>query len=93
MRPCHAARDCDHVFCDGRELPLGTNEAVTVTSKFAGENAGLHVLPIDLDLGSSPALIFTLKNRTLNPVAERFLACAREVAKSMSNRRNRRTQS
>src|SRR5262249_23750773 len=71
---------------------LATKEALTVTSRFAAEAAGLHVLPIDLGLGSWPALIFTLKNRKLNPLAERFIACAREVAKSMSNRRNRRTQ-
>lgn len=71
---------------------LARNQAVTVTSKFAAEAAGLHVLPIDLGLGSWPALILTLKNRTLNPVAERFIACAREVVKSMSHRRNRRIQ-
>jgi len=70
---------------------LARNQAITVTSKFAAETAGLHVLPIDLGLGSWPALIFKLKNRTLNPVAERFLACAREVVKSLSNQRNRRT--
>ena len=69
---------------------LAKNQAITVTSKFAAESAGLHVLPIDLGLGSWPALIFTLKNRTLNPVAERFIACARDVVKSMSNRRSGR---
>jgi DNA-binding transcriptional LysR family regulator len=68
---------------------LARNQAVTVTSKFAAETAGLHVLPIDLGLGSWPALIFTLKNRTLNPVVERFLACARDVVKLLSNQRNR----
>lgn len=69
---------------------LAKNQAVTVTSKFAAESAGLHVLPIDLGLGSWPALIFTLKKRTLNPVAERFIACAREVVKSIASRPNRR---
>jgi DNA-binding transcriptional LysR family regulator len=71
---------------------LARNQAVTVTSKFAAETTGLHVLPIDLGLGPRPALVLTLRNRTLNPVAERFIACAREVIKSMSNRRNRRTR-
>lgn len=69
---------------------LAKNEAVTVTSKFAAEVARLHILPIDLGLGSWPALILTLKNRTLSPVAERFIACAREVVKSMSHRRRGR---
>jgi DNA-binding transcriptional LysR family regulator len=72
---------------------LAQNQAVTVTSKFAAETAGLHVLPIDLGLGSWPALIFTLKNRTLNPVAERFIACAREVVKSIARRPNGRAHS
>jgi DNA-binding transcriptional LysR family regulator len=72
---------------------LAKNQAVTVTSKFAAETAGLHVLPIDLGLGSWPALIFTLKNRTLNPVAERFIACAREVVKSIARRPNGRAHS
>jgi DNA-binding transcriptional LysR family regulator len=72
---------------------LAKNQAVTVTSKFAAETAGLHVLPIDLGLGSWPALIFTLKNRTLNPVAERFIACAREVVKSIARRPNGRARS
>jgi hypothetical protein len=31
---------------------------------------------------SPPVVIATLKNRTLSPVVERFLACARQVAKS-----------
>ncbi len=69
---------------------LAKNQAITVTSKFAAETAGLHVLPIDLGIGSWPALIFTLKNRTLNPVAERFIACARKVVKSMSHQRSGR---
>ncbi len=72
---------------------LAKNQAITVTSKFAAETAGLHVLPIDLGLGSWPALIFTLKNRTLHPMAERFIACAREVVKSIASRPNGRTHS
>jgi len=67
---------------------LAKNQAITVTSKFAATASGLHILPVDLGLGSWPALILTLKNRTLNPVAERFIACAREVVQSMSSRRN-----
>jgi DNA-binding transcriptional LysR family regulator len=67
---------------------LAKTDSVTVTSQFAAEIAGLNVLPIDLGLGSWPALIITLKNRTLNPVAERFIACAREVVKSIAGRSN-----
>jgi DNA-binding transcriptional LysR family regulator len=46
----------------------------------------LTALPVDLPIRPWPVVIFTLKNRTLSPVAERFIACAREVAKSFDIR-------
>ena len=55
-------------------------------------NAGrypLKVLPIDLALAARPAAIITFKNRTLAPLVEPFVACAREVAKSIAERRPR----
>jgi DNA-binding transcriptional LysR family regulator len=63
---------------------LVTGEFVTATSELAAKTLGLHVLPIDLHLGSWPAVIITLRNRTLSPVAERFIECARAVAKSLA---------
>jgi DNA-binding transcriptional LysR family regulator len=71
---------------------LAKTDSVTVTSQFAAKIAGLNVLPIDLGLGPWPALIITLKNRTLNPVAERFIACAHEVVKSIASRSNSRVR-
>jgi DNA-binding transcriptional LysR family regulator len=41
------------------------------------------VLPVELPATSRPAGIVTLKGRTLSPLAERFIACARELAKAM----------
>jgi DNA-binding transcriptional LysR family regulator len=46
----------------------------------------LKVLPVNLPIRPWPLSILTLKNRTLSPVAERFIECAREVAKSMADR-------
>src|SRR5260370_13764611 len=46
----------------------------------------LTALPVDLPTQPWPVVIATLKNRTLSPVVERFLACAREVAKSFDIR-------
>jgi DNA-binding transcriptional LysR family regulator len=46
----------------------------------------LAVLPVDLPTQPWPVVIATLKNRTLSPVVERFIACAREVAKSLDVR-------
>jgi DNA-binding transcriptional LysR family regulator len=45
------------------------------------ERFALQILPVRLPTRPWPVTVVTLKNRTLNPVAEHFLACAREVAK------------
>ena len=42
----------------------------------------LKRLPVDLPLRPWPIAIITLKNRTLSPVAERFIEAARNIAKS-----------
>jgi len=62
---------------------------ITATSKFAAESLGLSVLPIDLWPGSWPGVIITLKNRTLSPVVERFIECARDAIKSIAGPSNR----
>jgi len=40
-------------------------------------------LPIDLPPQPWPVNIVTLRNRTLNPVVERFVDCARDVARQL----------
>jgi hypothetical protein len=44
---------------------------------------GLKILPVELPMPQWPVGIVTLKNRTLNPAAQLFIKCAREVAKAM----------
>jgi len=51
------------------------------TLRFSGADRRLKVLPIKLPILPRPIAIMSLKDRTLSPVAERFIACAREVAK------------
>jgi DNA-binding transcriptional LysR family regulator len=51
-----------------------------------GDRFSLKVLPIDLPVRPWPVTIVTLENRTLSPVVERFITCAREVAKSFAVR-------
>jgi DNA-binding transcriptional LysR family regulator len=51
-----------------------------------GDRFSLKVLPIELPFRPWPVVIVTLKNRTPSPVAERFLTCVREVAKSFALR-------
>jgi DNA-binding transcriptional LysR family regulator len=46
----------------------------------------LTVLPVNLPVRPWPVVITTLKNRTLSPVVERFIECAREVAKSHASK-------
>ena len=50
----------------------------------------LKELPVDMPMRPWPVAILTLKNRTLSPVVERFIECAREVAKSMATNNSRR---
>jgi hypothetical protein len=42
----------------------------------------LKKLPVGLPTPPWAVVILTLKNRMLSPVVERFIECAREVAKS-----------
>jgi DNA-binding transcriptional LysR family regulator len=42
------------------------------------------VLPVDLPVPAWPVGVMTLKNRTVNPVVQLFIACAREVAQAMA---------
>jgi DNA-binding transcriptional LysR family regulator len=50
---------------------------------------GLKALPVDIPIRPWPVAIATLKRRTLSPVAERFIECAREVAKSFAKSKSR----
>jgi hypothetical protein len=66
----------------GRFLSIASESVL----RFGGWERSIKVLPIDLaQLGTSG--IITLKNRTLTPVAQLFIDCAREVAKPMAKPR------
>jgi len=51
---------------------------------------GLKMLPIELAMSPQFVVIVTLKNRTLSPVVERFIECAREVAASFARPQERK---
>ena len=44
---------------------------------------GLRALPVDFPARPWPVSIIMLKNRTLSPLAEKFIECAYEIAKSI----------
>ena len=47
---------------------------------------GLRALPVGLRFPPWAVTVFTLRNRTLSPVVERFINCAREVTKSLAKK-------
>jgi DNA-binding transcriptional LysR family regulator len=50
----------------------------------------LTELAVDIPMRPWPVAILTLKNRTLSPVVERFIECARDVAEAMRANTSRR---
>jgi DNA-binding transcriptional LysR family regulator len=59
---------------------------LTIAGKpiFVGWDSALKTLPIELATASFSLGIITLKNRTLTPVVQLFIACPREVAKPVA---------
>jgi DNA-binding transcriptional LysR family regulator len=55
-----------------------------VVMQFPAKSQTLRRLPIDLPTTLRPLAIITLKNRTLNPVAQLFAEFAREAAKQLA---------
>jgi DNA-binding transcriptional LysR family regulator len=51
---------------------------------FSAKRLRLKALPVELRTPPWPVGIVTLKNRTLNPVAQLFIRCAREVTKPLA---------
>jgi DNA-binding transcriptional LysR family regulator len=47
----------------------------------------IRVLPVEPQMAEMPVGVVTLKNRTLGPVAQLFIDCAREVAKPLAKRK------
>jgi DNA-binding transcriptional LysR family regulator len=66
-----------------------TGKFITVLPKSVvalyGARFSLKVLPITLAMRPWPVTLVTLKNRTLSPLVERFVECAREIAKQFQD--------
>jgi hypothetical protein len=48
---------------------------------------GLKMLPVNLPIAPSRFGVLRLKNRMLSPLAELFIACAREIVKPLAKDR------
>jgi DNA-binding transcriptional LysR family regulator len=57
--------------------------------QFYTERFALKRLPIELPIEPFSVAIVTLKNRTISPVAQLFIDCAREVAAPLAKRQSR----
>ena len=66
-----------HLLADGKFITVFPSSMMHSNADYFS----LTLLPIDLPIRPWPVAVVTLKNRTLSPVVERFIACAREVAK------------
>ena len=69
---------------------LKTGRYLTVVPEFwlqlPDRHPFIRKLPVDLPITGGPIGIITLKNRAPNPVVQRFIDCAREVAKPLTHR-------
>lgn len=54
--------------------------------RFGGNQMRLKVLPVKVLSPPAPVGFVTVRNRTLTPLAERFIACARDVANADAGR-------
>jgi DNA-binding transcriptional LysR family regulator len=73
-----------HIFllAAGRYLALLPESTV----RYITEHLPIAVLPVDLPTQPRPVVIVTMRGRTLSPAAQRFIECAREIAKPLSKR-------
>ena len=55
--------------------------------RFSAAHPSIKVLPVKLPKTRRPSAIVTLKNRTLSPLAQRVIECAREIARPLAKRR------
>lgn len=69
-----------------RTYLLASGRFISVFPKSVASRYAMKILPVNLPAKPWPVVMVTLKNRTLSPVVERFVECAREVAKSNVHR-------
>jgi DNA-binding transcriptional LysR family regulator len=71
-----------------RQNMLATGRRLTIVPgsviRYGPDHRLFNVLPVKLAPSSLPIAIFTLKNRTLSPAAQLFIACVRELAKPLA---------
>jgi len=72
-----------HLVADSRHITVFANSVLRLNAA----RYGLKALSVDLPQRPWPAVVVTPRSRTLNPLAERFIECAREVTKPFAVRK------
>jgi DNA-binding transcriptional LysR family regulator len=67
-----------HLLATGRFLTM-----LPLSMLRFGKHLPLKLLPVDIPINPYATTIITLKNRTLSPLAQLFIAAAREIAKPL----------
>jgi DNA-binding transcriptional LysR family regulator len=86
IEPPRATVYADAINMRTRLAATGPYLAVVPASimRFPGVHASIKALPVELPTTQRQIGIITLKNRTLSPLAQLFIACALEVAKPLA---------
>jgi DNA-binding transcriptional LysR family regulator len=74
---CGSTHMNNALLATGRYLAIYPGSLVHL----AGKRLSIVVLPVNLRVRSSSVGMVTLKNRTLSPLAQRFMDCARRIGK------------
>jgi len=83
----HTRVVCNSIQMHSALLSTGNYLAMFPRSmiRFAGERLSARILPVKLPPQKAPIGIIRLKDRTISPVAQLFIGCAREVAKPLAD--------
>jgi len=89
VEPPRAAVYAEAISMRMRLAATGPFLAVVPASmvRFYAEHASIKLLPVELPMTQRSIGIITLKNRTLSPLAQLFIDCARQIAKPLSGKR------
>jgi DNA-binding transcriptional LysR family regulator len=75
------------VVAAGARSPWVRRRKIELRIEISNQALELKVLPVELPIAPVPNGIFTLKSRTLSPIAQLFIETAREVAKHPAKRK------
>ena len=89
LDPPQGAVFCTSLQMNNALLRNGPYIAMSPASamRFGTKDLSIKVLPVKLPVVPRPVGIITLKGRTISPLAQLFIECAREVAKPLRRRK------